>query len=374
MTIKDIETRCAEIRESVTSEDADIKALKEEAKELIERKKEILAEERAKEVEAEKRMADISAVASGEGTEIEKREEKIMTNAEVRNSKEYIDAYAKYIKTGKDAECRALLTENVEGGTVPVPELVENKIRTAWENDEIFRRITKTYVKGNLKVGFEISGTEADFHTEGEAPLAEETLQLGIVNLVPETIKKWISFSTEVMAMGSEDFLAYIYDELTYKIVRCAGMAALMSIVGAPESSSSSQVGVPVVDSAVTSSAIIDAIATLSPQATDRVFIAPGTAIANVRKAALNAGYGYDPFFGLTVIQIEPMTGMPDDFAIVGDLKGVQANLPEGEDVKFVFDEYSLAERDLVKVVGRLYAGIAVVQPGMFAVITESGD
>lgn len=45
-----------------------------------------------------------------------------MTNKEVRATDEYLNAYAKYIKTGKDAECRALLTEAVEG-VVPVPLL-----------------------------------------------------------------------------------------------------------------------------------------------------------------------------------------------------------------------------------------------------------
>ena len=67
---------------------------------------------------------------------------------------------------------------------------------------------------------------------------------------------------------------------------------------------------------------------------------------------------------GLTVIQKEGVTG-----AIVGDLAGVQVNLPEGGDIKFKFDDLSLAEEDMVKIIGRLYAAIAVTGPGMFAVI-----
>ena len=51
---------------------------------------------------------------------------------EIRNSKEYINAYAEYIKTGDDRECRALLTENVGTGTVPVPEIVYDIVKTAW--------------------------------------------------------------------------------------------------------------------------------------------------------------------------------------------------------------------------------------------------
>ena len=36
---------------------------------------------------------------------------------ELRNSEKYINAYAEYVKTGKEEEIRSLLTENV-GGTI----------------------------------------------------------------------------------------------------------------------------------------------------------------------------------------------------------------------------------------------------------------
>ena len=89
------------------------------------------------------------------------------TFEEIRSSNEYMNAYAEFLKTGDDAECRALLTENATNGTVAVPTLVEGRIRTAWENDPIMSRIRKTFIKGNLKVGFEISATDAGIHTEG---------------------------------------------------------------------------------------------------------------------------------------------------------------------------------------------------------------
>ena len=122
MTIKDIEMRTAEIREAMTSEDADLKSLIEEAKELKTRKAELIAEQKEKELEAEVRKAEMSAVIEGKGEVIEKKEKVEMT-VEVRNSKEYIDAYAKYIKTEDATECRALLSEN-GSGTVLVPDMV----------------------------------------------------------------------------------------------------------------------------------------------------------------------------------------------------------------------------------------------------------
>lgn len=317
-------------------------------------------------IEAEERKAAAAAVAAGAGKEIEKREEnKTMTNKEIRNSQEYIQAYAKYVKTGKDAECRALLTENVEG-VVPVPEFVENTIMAAWENDEIFSRVSKTFVPGNDKVGFEASATGAVVHTEGDDAPDEETLVLGIVDLKADYLKKWISVSDTALACGPQALLQYLYDEIEYKIVQLAADTAVAKILAAPTTSTSAAVGVPQIEGEVTPANILQAIGALSGVARDRVFIASGATIAAVRTAALSANYALDPFFGLTVIQNDTIT----DGAIVGDLAGVRANLPEGEAVRFIFDEFSLAEADLVKIVGKMLAAIEVVGPGMFAVIT----
>ena len=315
----------------------------------------------------ETRARAAAAVAAGKGTPVGAPTPTTETrsNREIRNSREYIEAFAKYIKTGKDAECRALLTENVEGGVVPVPELVENRVRQAWENDEIFSRVAKTFIRGNLKVGFEVSATDAVVHTEGTAAPAEEELVLGIVNMVPEYIKKWITISDNVLALGAEEFLAYIYDELTYKIIKKAADLVVAAITSAPATSDADSVGVAQIEAVVDAESIIDAIATLGDEAQDLVIIASGATLAAVKKAALQANYAFDPFQGMTQIQKDGVTG-----AIVGDLSGVQANLPEGDAVRFTFDEYSLAERDLVKVVGKLLAAIAVVGPKMFAYIT----
>lgn len=357
---EEIENRAAEIAQEVAeAEDVEkVNELNEELEAIEERKLELNKE-------VEERKAAVEKVIEGEGKtlEVNTEERATMTNKEIRNSHEYVEAFAKYIKTGKDAECRALLTQNVEG-VVPVPELVESRIRQAWENDEIFNRVSKTFVRGNLKVGFEISATDAEIHTEGGTAPAEETLTLGIVTMVPANIKKWITVSDEVLALGAEDFLAYLYDELTYKIIQKAADLVIDAITSAPAESTTEAVGVAKITGEVSAETILDAIAALGDSATDNVFIASGATIAAVRKAALGANFAYDPFAGLYVIQKDGVTG-----AIVGDLKGVQANLPEGEAVTFKFDDLSLAEKDMIKIVGRLYAAIAVVAPKSFAVI-----
>lgn len=362
-----IELRAGQIVGELAEADNDaIEALNAELDAIEERKAVLNAELAEKRAKAE-------AVANGAGKEIEMRkDDEKMSNMEIRNSNEYIEAFAKYIKTGKDAECRALLTENVEDGVVPVPELVESRVKEAWENDKIFSRISKSFVPGNLKVGFEISATDAAVHEEGDAAPAEEELVLGIVNMVPANIKKWITVSDEVLALGAADFLAYIYDELTYRIIRKAAEVALTKISTAPAASTASAVGVATVSGAVTPATILAAIAELGDGAVDNVFIASGAVVAGVRTAALAGNYAYDPFFGLTVIQTEILANF--DGAIIGDLSGVRANLPEGEAIKFKFDDLSLAEKDLVKIVGRLYAAIEVVGPKMFAVIDGDSE
>ena len=361
---EELETRAAAIAAETAEADADqLEALNAELDAIEERKK-------ALKIEVEERKKAAEAVAAGAGKEVRKgKEVETMANKEIRNSREYIEAFAKYIKTGKDAECRALLTENADDGVVPVPELVESRVRQAWENDKIFSRVSKTFVRGNLKVGFEISATDAVVHTEGADAPDEEELVLGIVNMVPDYIKKWIAPSDKVMALGAEEFLAYIYDELTYKIIKKAADLVVAAITSAPASSTSSAVGVAQIESEVDAAAIIDAIAELGDEAQNNVFIASGSTIAAVKKAALTANYAFDPFQGLEVIAKDGVTG-----AIVGDLTGVQANLPEGDSVRFIFDEYTLAEADLVKIVGKLLAAIAVVGPKMFAYITGSAE
>lgn len=358
LNIDEAENRASQIVVELADADAEtIESLNAELDIINERKAMINAE-----IEESRKAAE--AVANGAGKEIETRkEDKTMTNMEVRNSQEYIEAFAKYIKTGKDAECRALLTENVSG-VVPVPELVESRIRNAWEKDEIFSRVAKTFVRGNLKVGFELSATDAVVHTEGAAAPAEEVLTLGIVTMVPANIKKWITVSDEVLALGAADFLAYIYDELAYKIIQKAADLVVTAITTAPATSDATHVGVAQVSGAVSTDTLIDAMAELGDSARDLVLIASGSTIASLQKAALQASFAYDPFQGLTVIKKDGITG-----AIVGDLNGVQANLPEGASVTFKFDDLSLAEKDMVKIVGRLYAAIAVVGPKMFAVI-----
>ena len=171
MEIKEMEMeqlleRKAAIPAELDAPEADLDALENEARAI---KEEIEARKQAEAQKAEIRAA--VAEGAGEVTKeiVEEKREKPMSEIEIRNSKEYINAYAEYIKSGDATECRALLSENATGGTVAVPELVYDIVKTAWAKEGIMSRVRKSYLKGNLKVGFEISATGAVKHNEGVA-------------------------------------------------------------------------------------------------------------------------------------------------------------------------------------------------------------
>jgi HK97 family phage major capsid protein len=207
MTMEQVEARLAEIKAEVEGEGADIEALNAEVDQLVERQSAIRAE-------AEEKRSLLDKVAKMKTTPIdkieEKEERKMEEKIELRNTPEYIQAYANYIKTNDMTELRALLTQN-GGGDVQVPSLVYETIKTAWEREGVMALVRKAYLKGNLRVSFELSAGDAVVHTEGQA-VTEESLTLGVVQLTPIAIKKWISISDEALDMAAEPYLAYIYD------------------------------------------------------------------------------------------------------------------------------------------------------------------
>ena len=374
LDIDELDHRNEELRSMVDAPDADLVE--------IEREVDVIKELReAKIAEREERKAMMTEVIEGKGETIEKEETRTMTNKEIRNTPEYIDAFAKYIKTGSDKECRALLTENVSG-TVPVPEIVEGRVRTAWERDGITALVRKTFIKGNLKIGFEISGDDAVVHTEAaNSAVTEEDLVLGIVELVPASIKKWISLSDEALDMSSSEFLDYIYDELTYRIAKKAADVLIEKIDACDTVSTATCPGVPIVEAPTIGLATIaSARAQLSDEAENPVVVMNKKTYAAFKLAQATANYAQDIFDGMNVVfnsSIEEYdaatTGVT--YAIVGDFgQGAQMNFPNGAEITFKYDDLSLAEKDLVKIVGREYVGIGVVAPNAFVKIQKDAE
>lgn len=380
MKLADIETRSAEIVNELAS-GGNVEELEAEVGALEERKAQILAE-------AEQRKAELEEVErTSRALETFEEGEKTMDLKEVRSTKEYVNAYVNWLKTGKDAEVRKVLTEladatNVgENDTVfPVPTMVEDYVATAWENDEIMNGVKKTFFRGVFKAPFEISGTDAVVHAEGSSAPTEEVLKLGIATLTPETIKKWIRLSSEQYEMGGEEFLRYIYNELAYRIVKKEAELVLDAIANAPTTSSATAPAVAELQENLSASVIATAEGLLSGEARNLVAIMNRGTRASLMALQIASGSNVgDVFDGLPVIFTDGLpnynTASADDtYIIIGDLSGVQANFPNGDDVKFIFDEKSEAEDDWVKVVARVYGGIGVIAPNRFVRIVRTQD
>lgn len=374
MNMEQIEARMAEIESERNAEGADIASLLDEAKALNERKNTLIAE-------AEQRKADLDAIVANDiVTDVVKtfdtEERKTMEQKiEVRNSKEYIEQFADYIKTEKRG---ALLSENATNGMVAVPDLVYDIVKHAWDKEGIMRRVKKSYLAGNIKVGFEISATGAVIHTEGADAPAQETLVLGIVNLVPQSIKKWITISDEVMDLRGEAFLDYVYNEVAYQIAKTAINTLIAKIEACGTVSTSTQVGVPVVTEATIGlGTIAKALAELSDEATNPIIVMNKKTYAAFKSAQYANEFYADIFEGLDVefnnsLKAYTVASTGDTYALVGDFEnGALANLPNGNEITFKFDDKSLAEADLVKIVGREFIAIEPIAPNAFVKIQK---
>lgn len=372
-TREQIETRAAEIKAEIDAADAEkLAALNEELTAL---------EERRKELEIEERKDNMKAVIEGAGQVITKAEEKeVRTLESVRSSDEYIEAFANYIKTGKDKECRALLTDLVDDGTVPVPTVIDEFINTAWERANLVSRVRRTSIKGVAVYPFEYSATPAEVHVEGTQHPEEETLVLGKVSVESTTLKKWITLSDTVIDLKGQAFLDYIYDEIEFRILELADAQVVAAIKAAPASATTSAAGVrELTVSNYDAFTIFGALAKLAAGATNPVAIMSKNVYFNyfMSLADLSGRPIYNmvsdngrPTYFINGVEVIFDNSLADDEIIVGDLSGVVMNLPNNREVTFVTDPYSLAEDDLVKIVGKMYAGFGVVRDGYFCKVT----
>ena len=370
-TIDELMERRSQIAEEMNAEGADLNALESEVRSINEEL------ENRKKAEAQREEIR-KAVAEGEGEKKKefKEEKPKMSIEEIRSSHEYNVAYAEYIKSEDDSEVRAVLTtELVSGGQVPVPTYVEDRVRTNWDKLGIMRRVRKTFVKGILKVGFELSATGAVAHTEGTAAPTDETLTFGVVSLTPVSIKKWIKISDEAMDLKGEAFLDYIYDEITYQIAKKAQNDLIAAIAALTASATTSAPSVGIVTGTPSLGVIAEAIGKLGDEASDPIVVMNKGSWAKFKAAQYAGQFNVDPFEGLAVefdntLPVYASTITGSTWAIVGDFGfGAQANFPNGQEIGLKFDDLSLAESDLVKIVGREYVGLGIVADKAFTKI-----
>lgn len=376
MNYEAIIARLREIRSILDGDlnGVDVDALKTEADSLIEQKKEI--EERAMAARTiRQRIANdgnanvISRMSAPESND----------GIEIRNTQKYMEAYARGILTKDFSECRALLSMNAEdGGQIAVPQYVEDRIRTAWERETLMSRVNRTFLPGNYMVGFEISGDEAQIHLEGDPAIEEEDLTLGVVTLVPKTIKKWVSVSDEVYNLRGQALIDYVYDELAYRIVKKAAQIAIQAILALPQASTATQPAVASLTMALQADTIVMAEAELTSEALDIVAIMNRKTRAALKALQATSGTNVgDVFDGLDVIYTDHLPAYAtatsgQAYMIVGDpADGLAANFPNGDEIKYVFDEITGAQADLVKITGKQFASIGVVAPLRFVKVLK---
>ncbi len=376
MSLEQVEARMTELDSMVeTSEDTEaINKATEERQLLNERKAELES--------LETRKAQAQKLTEGEIKpeaiiEERKEERKMQKIEEYRNSAEYVEAYAQYIKSGNDEEIRSLLTTNVgDAGTVAVPDFVYDIVKTAWEKSDIMSLVKKLNVAGNMKVQFEISGSDAVIHNEGSGAVSEETLTLGIVELVPVSIKKWVSISDEALDMRGQAFLNYIYDELTYKIAKKAESILIDKIKTLGTSATSSAPYAKKVKAGAAVGTIASALGQLSDEATNPVVVMNKATWSAYKAAQYANQFSVDPFEGLPVYFTSALPALSaasenDVYAIVGDFGfGALANFPNGDAIQIKIDDKTNMKSDLVDVLGREYIAVAPIACGAFVNIT----
>lgn len=365
MGFEEIEERANAIAAETAEADAEkLEALNAELDAIEERKRILNAE-------LEEKRKATEAVANGAGAIIKEiKEERTMDAKEIRNSKEYIEAFAKYVKTGNDKECRALYSDNVESplvGSIPVPTFVGEIVAKRLEASEILRRVRRMNAAGNVKVGFEIDAPAAAVHEEGGDAVTEEALALGIVTLVPKTYKKWVSVSDEALdSMSGEAYLSYIYDEVARGIIKAEENAVVAAILAAPQTANTDSPAVAKTGAAAGNIAdFVNARALLSSAAEDLVIICTPAQYASYRALQMAAQYGVDPFDGHEVLLNDTVTA-----PIIGDLSGVMMNLPKGDAIEFKYDDHSLMTSDMVRILGRQPAAIGLVGNKFFAKVS----
>lgn len=373
MTINDIEARLAQIRTELEAPDANLDALQDEVRSLQQQREELRSAASAREALRQSIAAGAGNVVNNGGT----AETPTMSVDQIRGSAAYVNAYADFMRTGDPRQCRALLTTNVETtGSVPVPTMVDEIVRTAWERDALVSRVTRTYFRGNLKVSFELTASDAVVHVEGSGKIDEENLTLGVVDLVPETVKKFVRLSDEAAAMGGEALVRYIYDELAYRIVKKLAALIVGKIVDAPADSTKAAVGITSVSAAPSVTALPAAATNLSDEATELCVVMNRLTDAQFIAAQASGNFAIDPYAGMTRVYTSALPAYSTAesgavYAIVGDLKGVQANYPEGDGIAIKYDDLSEAEADMIRFIGRQYVGYGVVAPGRLVKVTK---
>lgn len=212
MSVEELETRKAEIREMVEMPDADLDALETEARSINEELERRTLEESKK---AEIRKAVATGTANT--TIIEKKEENPME--EIRSfgveSPEYRTAFFKTLqrKTLTEVEQRAYTTGMGSAGAAIPTETSKELVKKMLETAPLLNEIQLLHVMGNVTVATQLSRDDAYVHAEGTTITASSDA-LAYVTLAGYGFAKLVQISKEVQTMTIPEFEGWLVDGL----------------------------------------------------------------------------------------------------------------------------------------------------------------
>ena len=152
---------------------------------------------------------------------------------------------------------------------------------------------------------------------------------------------------------------------------------AIAAILASPATSSATAPAVAQLTQALGAGTVVAAEALLSSEATEPVAIMNRATWGALKALQVTSGQNVgDVFNGLPVVFTDALDSYADAssgeaYMIVGDLKGITVNFPAGDDIKFKFDDLTAATEDMIRVIGRVYAGLAVTAPFRFTQVKK---
>lgn len=375
MNLEQLNARVAEIRQAMQAQDADIDALNKEMDAIEARRAELnTAETARRSLAARVASGAVGTVRESVGTETHTR-----TLEEVRSSAEYQRAFANYIRTGLDAECRSLTTNLVNtGDAVQIPTVITDAIAHAWNDQPLLREIRKVYVKGQVVVPVEAAADPAVVHTENGEAVSEENLTIVNVTINAASLKKWIGITDELLAMSDADLIAYVSDEITQRIIELACAQAVAAVTASTGTNGLND-GNVIELAADPNLADLAGLLALAEKAESGAFLMTRAeyfgkvlplADHNSRpiwSAVMDGGKPTYMVFGYPVRFIELPSGY-DRYYAFGDPKAILGNFPNGDGVDIIVDPYTAKKLDKVEVLGKMLAGFGVIRPDSFAI------
>ncbi len=176
--------------------------------------------------------------------------------------------------------------------------------------------------------------------------------------------------------MGGESLVRYIYNELTYQILKKLSALVVGDVAGASTSADADECSVAKITEAPSVTTFATAFANLSDEASNPVIVMNKLTYANFVAAQAAGNFSFDPFRGFPVAFSSALPAYDNAdtnavYAFIGDMSGVQVNYPEGDGIVIKYDDVTEAEKDMVKIVGRQYAAHALTACGRFCNIAK---